>query len=278
LVGTDASEGSGEMTKSNEMDNWAAGPSYEYFMGRWSRLIARGFLEWIAPRPGLNWLEIGCGTGALSEMILTHAAPASLIAIDPSMEFIGFARNTLPDTRVIFQVGNALDLPAFPHPIDVIVSGLAMNFIGNPILALRALRDALQPDGILAFYVWDYAGKMEMLRYFWDSVVALDPGARSLDEGVRFPLCQPDALRHLSEEAGLNHIAVTAIETSMVFFDFKDYWAPFLGGAGPAAGYVARLDAPSRSALEEHLRQRLPIQEDGSLTLAARAWAVLATP
>lgn len=266
------------MTKSTAKDTWATGPSYEYFMGRWSRLIASAFLKWFAPRPGLNWLEIGCGTGALSEIILSHGAPASLLAIDPSAEFIGFARLKLPDTHVIFQVGDALDLPSLPHKINVIASGLALNFISDPSIALRAMRRALQPDGILAFYVWDYGGRMEMLRYFWDSVAALDPGAHSLDEGLRFPMCQPNALMHLCEEAALHNIEITGIEASMTFPDFDDYWSPFLGGQGPAPGYVARLDASSRKALEDYLRATLPFREDGSLSLLARAWAVRATP
>ena len=164
-------------------------------MGRWSRLIAVAFLEWLSPRPDLHWLEIGCGTGALSKIILSHGSPASLLAIDPSAEFIEFARRTVPDPRITFQVGDALNLPPIRQSMNVAVSGLTLNFISEPITALQMLRRALRLDGILAFYVWDYGGKMEMLRYFWDCAIALDHHARSLDEGLRFPMCQPDAQR-----------------------------------------------------------------------------------
>lgn len=138
-------------------------------------------------------------------------------------------------------------------------------------------RQALQPDGAIALYVWDYGGKMEMLRYFWESVVALDPRAHALDEGIRFPVCQPGPLRQVCAQAGLRHIEVEALEAMMAFADFADYWSPFLGGQGPAPGYVAGLEASRRTALEEHLRTRLPFGEDGSLRLVARAWAVRAS-
>ena len=258
-------------------DPWVAGQPYERFMGRWSRLIARAFVHWLSPAPALHWLDVGCGTGALSEAVLTHASPASVLAVDPSEGFIAFAKRTLTDSRITFRVGDALNLPPESRPIQVAVSGLVLNFIPDPVAALRAMRRALQPDGVIAFYVWDYGGKMEMLRYFWDAVTALDPHARALDEGVRFPVCQPAPLRQVCEQAGLRHIEVSGLDAVMTFADFADYWSPFLGGQGPAPGYVAGLGVTGRTALEERLRTTLPIREDGSFGLSARAWAVRAT-
>jgi hypothetical protein len=167
-------------------------------------------------------------------------------------------------------------LPTESNATQVAVSGLVLNFIAEPVTALRAIRGVLQRDGMIALYVWDYSGKMEMLRYFWDSVVALDPDARPLDEGIRFPICQPDVLQQVCEQAGLRHIEVNGLEAAMMFADFADYWSPFLGGQGPAPGYVARLEVTERVALEQHVRGALPIREDGSFTLVARAWAVRA--
>jgi SAM-dependent methyltransferase len=246
-------------------------------MGRWSRLIARAFIDWLAPPPASRWLDLGCGTGALSETILAHARPASVIAVDPSEAFVAFAQRQIADPRITFRVGDAFVLPAEAEAIDLVVSGLVLNFIPEPASALRAIRQALQLDGVIGLYVWDYSGQMAMLRYFWDSVVALDPRARALDEGVRFPICQPDPLRQVCAEAGLRHIEVAALEATLTFTDFGDYWSPFLGGQGPAPGYVAGLDMPHRLALEEHLRTRLPFGEGGSLNLDARAWAVRAS-
>lgn len=264
------------VTTANMPDPWVAGQPYENFMGRWSRRIAHAFIQWLSPPPALRWLDIGCGTGALSESILAHASPASVLAVDPSEGFIAFAKRTLADPRITFWIGDALHLPAGAHAMQVAVSGLVLNFIPEPVTALRAMRHAVQPDGMIAFYVWDYGGHMEMLRYFWDSVVALDPHAHALDEGVRFPVCQPDALTQVCAEAGLHHIEVRGLEAAMMFTDFADYWSPFLSGQGPAPGYVAGLGVTGRTALEAHLRATLPIREDGSLSLAARAWAVRA--
>jgi SAM-dependent methyltransferase len=253
-----------------------AGLPYERFMGRWSRLIARAFIQWLSPPPALRWLDIGCGTGALSETILAHATPVSLLAVDPSHGFIAFAKRKLADPRITFWVGDALHLPADTHAIDMAVSGLVLNFITEPVIALQAMRRALHPDGMLALYVWDYGGKMEMLRYFWDSVVALDPHAHALDEGIRFPICQPDALTQACARAGLHRVDVRGLEITMTFTDFADYWTPFLSGQGPAPGFVAGMRMTDRTALEERLRATLPFREDGSLSLVARAWAVQA--
>jgi 2-polyprenyl-3-methyl-5-hydroxy-6-metoxy-1,4-benzoquinol methylase len=266
------------MTTPIPSDPWLAGQPYEHFMGRWSRLIARAFVHWLSPAPEQRWLDIGCGTGALSEAILTLAMPASVIAIDPSAAFIEFAQHRLADPRMTFEVGSVLDLPATAYPPDIAVSGLVLNFLPNPVTALQGIRHAVKPEGTIALYVWDYGGKMEMLRYFWDSVVALNPGARALDEGTRFPICHPEALARACNEAGLHHTEVNALEATMTFADFADYWSPLLGGQGPAPAYVATLGVADRTALEEHLRATLPLNEDGSISLVARAWAVRAAP
>lgn len=125
-------------------------------------------------------------------------------------------------------------------------------------------------------YVWDYAGKMELMRHFWDAAVALSSEAVALDEGRRFPICQPGPLARLFQEAGLHEVAVRAIDVPTVFRDFDDYWSPFLGGQGPAPGYAMSSSEERRTALREEIRSRLPVAEDGSIHLIARAWAVRA--
>jgi hypothetical protein len=114
---------------------------------------------------------------------------------------------------------------------------------------------------------------MELLRYFWDSASDLDPEAAKLDEGL-FPICQPGPLKELFESCGLDDVEVQALDIPMVFKGFDDYWSPFLGGQGPAPAYVMSLRAEKRIALREALRKRLPTEQDGSINLVARAWAV----
>jgi hypothetical protein len=132
----------------------------------------------------------------------------------------------------------------------------------------------VRPGGIVAAYVWDYAGNMQLMRHFWDAAIALDPGALDLDEGRRFPLCRPEPLALLFQRAGLTHIEGRAIDITTIFQDFDDYWSPFLGGQGPAPGYVMALSDERRAALRERIRAELPLARDGSIPLMARAWAV----
>ena len=255
-------------------DPWESGDPYELFMGRWSRLIAAEFIHWLSIPSDQSWIDIGCGTGSLSKTILTLASPAHILALDPSIRFIETARRAIDDPRVNFEVGIASRLPASTNTFDAIVSGLVLNFIPDPIQAVNEMRRVDRRDGVVAAYVWDYAQGMEMLRYFWDAAIALDPSIRELDEGLRFPICQPERLKRLFVKAGLREIKVQAIEVMTVFRDFDDYWLPFLGGQGPAPGYVASLNSKRRVALKNALRERLPISDDGSIELQARAWAV----
>lgn len=133
---------------------------------------------------------------------------------------------------------------------------------------------AVKPGGLVAAYVWDYAGKMQFMRHFWNATVALDPVVADLDEGRRFPLCNPGPLTGLFQAAGLTGVEVRPIDIWTMFKDFDDYWSPFLGGQGPAPGYAMSLSEEGRTALRERIRAALPYALDGSIPLMARAWAV----
>jgi SAM-dependent methyltransferase len=255
-------------------DVWASGAAYEPYVGRWSRLVAREFLSWLAVPPGGRWLDVGCGTGALVETILALAEPARVTGVEPSEGYIAYAREHIRDPRTRFVLGDAQTLAEADKTYDVTVSGLVLNFVLDPARAVAEMARVTREDGTVAAYVWDYAGQMQLMRYFWDAAVALDPAASSLDEGIRFPLCHPEALTSLFEDAGLRAITVRAIDAPTVFRDFDDYWNPFLGGQGPAPGYAMSLDEGRRGALRERIRAALPTKADGSIPLVARAWAV----
>jgi SAM-dependent methyltransferase len=255
-------------------DTWAAGKLYEPYVGRWSRLVAKDFLAWLAPASDLDWLDVGCGTGALTEVIVKHAKPRSVKGVDASERFIEHARAHVDDPRATFDVADAQSLPLESARFGVAVSGLVINFVPNPLVALREMARVVRPGGVVAAYVWDYAGSMQLMRHFWDAAVELDSGARELDEGRRFPLCRPDALAGLLRQAGLDEVEGRAIDVPTEFSDFDDYWTPFLGGQGPAPGYAMSLGEERRAALRERIRARLPVGADGSIDLVARAWAV----
>jgi len=258
-------------------DTWAAGNLYEPYIGRWSRLVAREFLQWLGAPAHRAWLDVGCGTGALTQTILQDQHPRSITAIDPSAAFIDHAQAHTNDARVTFDVADAQSLPVQSASIDVAVAGLVINFVADPLLAVREMTRAVVAGGRVAAYVWDYAGKMELMRYFWDAAVALDPDAQHLDEGHRFPLCKPAALVALLNQAKLRDVSAQAIDVATTFQDFDDYWGPFLGGQGPAPGYAMSLSEQGRGALRERIFETLPIASDGTIPLTARAWAVRGT-
>jgi SAM-dependent methyltransferase len=254
-------------------DAWSSGDAYEAYIGRWSRVTARDFVAWLGVGPGLRWLDVGCGTGALSAAVIDHADPAGLLGIDASPAYAEEAQRRVADPRARFECRNA-DSVTGTGQFDVAVSGLVLNFLADPGAVIDAMARAVDPGGVVAAYVWDYAGRMELLRMFWDDAVLLDPSARDLDEGVRFPGCDPDSLAQLWHGAALGSVETTAIDVETTFADFDDYWSPFLGGQGPAPGYVSSLSEPQRLALRDALRDALPIAADGSISLIARAWAV----
>ena len=197
------------------------------------------------------------------------------MGIDPSLSFVGYANQRIPQGSFLAATGNAL--PLIRESFDVVVSGLALNFMPEPEVVLRELRRIVRQDGLVAAYVWDYAGQMEFLRYFWDVAVTLDAMAEARHEGNRFPICQPEPLKKLWQDADLNDIEVTSLEISTVFESFASYWESFTVGNFPAPQYVMSLDETHRNAFRDKLRVTVPHADDGSIRLIARVWAIRGT-
>lgn len=255
-------------------DVWASGAAYEPYVGRWSRLVAREFLNWLKVPSQSRWLDVGCGTGALSETILENANPQAVKGVDPSADYVNYARTRLQDPRMEFDVGNAQELKEESSIFDAAVAGLVLNFIHQPDRAIAEMRRVVKGGGTIAAYVWDYSGEMQLMQHFWDAAVALDANAYALDEGVRFPICKPEPLAQLFSAAGLSGVETRAIDVPTVFRDFDDYWSPFLGGQGPAPSYAMSLNEERRAALRDRVRASLRFESDGSIHLIARAWGV----
>jgi SAM-dependent methyltransferase len=255
-------------------DTWAQGDAYDRFMGRWSRLIADAFVRWLGLSPAAHWLELGCGTGALTGRILELAQPATLRACEPASGLLAQARLNCEDRRVTFTEAGVAQIPQRPGGYDAVVSGLVLNFLPDPVADVRAMAQASTAGGTVAAYVWDYSSGMEFLRHFWDAARQLDPGAESADEGQRFPLCRPELLGATWAQAGLRDIRTQPLEAVTSFASFDDYWAPFEAGQGPAPTYLLTLSRDRQSMLRSLVRDRLPIGTDGSIVLHARAWGV----
>ncbi|MGI9643493.1 MAG: class I SAM-dependent methyltransferase [Acidimicrobiia bacterium] len=257
-------------------DSWNEGTDYDQFMGRWSRLVAARFVADLAIPAHKRWLDVGCGTGALLGAILEAAEPSFLAGIDPSTDFVT-AASEATDGRADVRTAFGEDLPFGDDEFDVVVSGIALNFMPDPVAALQEWRRVAAPGATISVYLWDYGGGMEFLRSFWDIASDLDPFAESLDEGVRFPLCQPEPLASAFVSAGMAHPTIGSIEVPTVFADFNDYWLPFTHGQGPAPGYVTDLPPDARERLRSALRDSLEADQEGRIHMQARAWTASAT-
>lgn len=258
----------------NRHDVWASGDAYDRYVGRWSRLVAQEFIHWLDVPEQSQWLDVGCGTGALSQTILALAEPEHVKGIDRSEGFVQAAQNSVTSSNADFEFGDAQELPVLSETYDVAISGLVLNFVPEPLRMIREMRRAIRPGGTVALYVWDYAGKMQFMRHFWNAAAALDVTARDLDEGRRFPICNPNSLDVLFHEADLTDIETRPIDIATDFKDFDDYWNPFLSGQGPAPGYVTSVSDERRTQLRHRIHDSLPFALDGSIPLVARAWAV----
>lgn len=259
------------------LETWGASDAYERYVGRWSRPVAGQFLGWLALPGGGTWTDVGCGTGALVAGILSACAPASVTGVDRSEGFIEAVRAQITDPQASFVVGDATNLPLTDDSSDAAVSGLVLNFVPDHAGMLREMIRVTRPGGRVAAYVWDYAEGMEMMRVFWDAVVAVNPQDVALDERDRFPICRPEALADLWRQHQLKDVAVRSIDIPTVFTDFSDYWTPFLGRQGAAPAYLASVDDDTRARIRAGSQARLVPAEDGSIRLTARAWAVQGT-
>jgi len=247
--------------------------AYERYMGRWSRAIGEKFLAWLAPAEHRSWLDVGCGTGAFTDLILTQTAPEQIIGIDPSPAQIEHAKRTVTAAKVDFRVGTAIDLPFATDEFDVVVSALVIHFITDRPKAFREMLRVTKPGGIVGGYTWRKSPTIIDAPY--------GPLARAVIEitgdVMQSPTvaeAMPEGLRATLTAEGYRDIEIAAIEASQTFRDFEDYWmsqtATF---THPVARSVAALSDRDRERLRDHLRAALPAAADGSITYASRATA-----
>jgi len=255
--------------------NWTDGSAYERYMGRWSGLVAQSFVRWLAPTPGLDWLDVGAGTGALSLSLVEAGRAKHVTAVEPAAALRAEAQRLRGHPAIAYTEGDAAHLP--PGPFDGVASGLVLNFVPDAAAAVEAMRDATRADGTVAAYVWDYADGMEFIRVFWEVAAEVDPAVAALNQGARSDICNPDALEVLWGRAGLRSVRNEGLGIDVVFADFEDYWQPFTGGQGAAPTYVASLDEARTERLRTALRERLAGDSGTPIAMTARAWAVAGT-
>ncbi len=257
---------------SNSPKLWGPSDTYERYMGRWSRKVAPLFLEWLAAPEQQRWVDIGCGTGELTSQIIEKCRPSKAVGFDPSEGFVATARKLRCNAE--FHVGSADQVDLTDGSVDIAVSGLVLNFVPDKAKAIGEMVRVVRAGGTVALYVWDYAGHMQIMRYFFDTANEFDPRSADYDDSIKAPICRPMALREAFDSSGLIDVETTAIDIPTAFENFDDYWAPFLGGTGSAPKYCVSLDESTRTKIRDAIRAKLPTGPDGEILLAARAWAV----
>ncbi len=249
------------------------GAAYERFMGRWSLAAGGIFLDWVAPPKGARWLDIGCGTGVFTELVLDTCSPATVVASDPSAAQIELARNKPVAQRADFRIGDAQTLP-FPNgAFDVVASALVINFIPDRPKAIAEMRRVGCAGGVVAGYVWDFAAELTPnapIRSGLSRIGAKAPLASGTDDS------RLEALNSLFAMGGLQDISTRTIDVSMTFSDFNDFWRTQNVGYSPTGKVIAALSETDREKLIEAVRASLPADPDGSITYSARANAIKA--
>jgi SAM-dependent methyltransferase len=268
-----ASAQSTKMTEA-EAKMFAASAGYERFMGRWSRLLAPLYISFAGVKNGQRVLDVGTGTGSAAAAVEASMPASEIIGIDPSAGFIAYAQKNAKSTRARFEVGDAQALKFKDASFDHTLALLVMNFIPDHDKAIAEMRRVTRAQGIVSACVWDYDAGMQMLRFFWDEVVALDPAIEPKDER-HMKLSRQGQLGDLWRKAGLINVLEAPLVIDQAYSSFNDYWEPFTKGAGPGGAYVVSLSPDRRQQLEARMRKRLlRDRQDGPFTLKARVWCV----
>jgi SAM-dependent methyltransferase len=250
--------------------------SYGSFMGRFSEPLALAFADFAqvpAGAPGASAasaLDVGCGTGALTAVLVDRLGAARVSAVDPSASFVDATRERLPDVDV--RAARAEDLPYAAGTFDLVLAQLVVHFMSDPARGIAEMARVAAPGGVVAATVWDHGGAQGPLATFWAAARALDPGVT--DESS-LPGVREGSLEALFTQAGLTGLASTALSVDVAHESFEQWWEPFTLGVGPAGAHVATLTAARRDALREECRTRLPA---GPFATHAVAWAVRARP
>ncbi|HEX4792368.1 MAG TPA: class I SAM-dependent methyltransferase [Humisphaera sp.] len=246
------------------------GAAYERYMGKWSQLVGELFLDWLAPKRGLRWLDIGCGNGAFTEMLIQRCAPASVDGIDPSEAQLAYARSRPALRAAQFRMGDAMALPFPDETFDTAVMPLVIFFVPEPAKGVAEMARVVRPGGIIAAYAWDMPGGGFPYDALWNEL-------RAMDAAVPMPpspdASRIDAMRDLWTGAGLAGVETRELTVQRTFADFDDYWTTILGG--PSVGPTIAAMAPESLAhLKARMRDRLATDSAGRITYSARANAV----
>jgi SAM-dependent methyltransferase len=246
---------------------------YEQVMGRWSTGLAPPFLRFAGVKDGGKTLDVGCGTGSLTNAFANMCGHSQIVGIDLSQPFIDYCCSRFSGVRYAFDLGSALELPYADNTFDQTLSLLVIMFIPRPEKAASEMYRVTRPGGTVAACTWS---EMKMSQIFWDEAAQLDPAAEARADRPR-QLNRDGQLTELWRAAGLQDVAEAALDIQMEFSSFDDYWKPIARGAGPLGAYVAALALDAQDALREAVWKKFLGNRDGPFALPARALAVRGT-
>jgi SAM-dependent methyltransferase len=250
---------------------WNDAAGYERYVGHWSRAVAPRFLVWLALPTGLRWLDIACGTGALASAILACCGPEEVIGLDASADYLVSAQKSCADPRARFMAGDANALSFPPASFHVSVSGLALNFMAFD-RALAEQQRVVRAGGVIAAYVWDYAGEYEFARCFWDAALSIDPRASIYDPGRKARICRQENLREALIATGCTGVETCVFDHWGEFPSREAYWSAFDARQGSTFEYLSLLTDEERLRLRNAVLATMP--SEGSVKLKVRALAV----
>jgi SAM-dependent methyltransferase len=246
------------------------GAAYQRMMGRWSALAGEVFLDWLARPKGLRWLDVGCGTGAFTELLVANCAPAEVQALDPSASQIAYARTRPGVSLAHFRQGDAQALPFADDSFDVAVMALVISFVPDPAKAVAEMARTVRPGGWVAAYMWDLPGGGQPGQPIFAAMrsMGLTPGMPPSSAASR-----QDDMRALWGEAGLESIDTRPIDVPITYPNFDDFWESN-SVVGPVGQAIRVMSPSARERLKTHLRGQLPKDPDGRISYAAHANAV----
>src|SRR5262245_673734 len=247
------------------------GQAYERLMGRWSRAAGEVFLDWLSLPRGLNWLDVGCGTGAFTELVIDRCAPSNMCAVDPAQDQIDYARNGPAASRATFRTGDAQSLPFADREFDVAAMALVISFVSDASKAVAEMKRVVKRQGIVAAYMWDSLGGGYVQ---WPMVAALGAMGVDVPPASGAKNSRIEEMRGLLERAGLDQVATRTIEIEVSYPNFEEYWSAQTGLANPIVQAIRKMSEPDVAALQANLREHLPTDRSGRIAYPARANAV----